>query len=198
MNLKNKFVSIAIAIFLMLSMSASTILMPNAGAHSPPWNIATYSFVAVSPDPVGIGQEMRVNLWVNIPPPTASGVFGDRFHNMTVKVTLPDLTTTTLGPFISDDTGGAVGTYTPTKTGNYSFQMIYSGETLVGANPPPTGFSASSKNFIGDYMQPSVSNIETAFVQQEPVTSLPENPLPTVYWTRPINALNNNWYSIGR
>ena len=39
---KNKTLAIAIAIFLMFSMSASMMLIPNASAHTPAW---TYSNV---------------------------------------------------------------------------------------------------------------------------------------------------------
>ena len=33
-------------------------------------------------------------------------------------------------------------------------------------------------------------------MQQEPVTGLPTPPLPTSYWTRPIEAYNLNWYTL--
>ena len=38
-------------------------------------------------------------------PPTANGNYGDRWTNCTVLVTLPDKTTTTLGPYTSDPVG---------------------------------------------------------------------------------------------
>ena len=41
---------------------------------------------------------------------------------------------TTLGPFISDDTGGTHTQYTPTEVGAYTFQMSFPGQTLAGAN----------------------------------------------------------------
>ena len=37
-NTKNKFVAITIAALLILSMSASMILIPSASAHTPPWD----------------------------------------------------------------------------------------------------------------------------------------------------------------
>ena len=33
-------------------------------------------------------------------------------------------------------------------------------------------------------------------VQQDPIEPVPEHPLPTEYWTRPINAENRIWYTI--
>ena len=74
--------------------------------------------------------------------------------------------------------------------------MSYPGQTLAGINPPPTGFSAAAQAYIGDYYQPSISNVATLTVQQEPIPLIPQNPLPSNYWTRPIQSVNDNWYSI--
>jgi hypothetical protein len=115
---------------------------------------------------------------------------------MKVKVTKPDGTIETLGPFITDDTGGTTTLYTPTQLGNYTFQMSFPGQTLAGNNPVP-GQSALATSFVGDYFEPSTSNVATLIAQETPTPSIPANPLPTSFWTRPINAENNNWYSIG-
>jgi hypothetical protein len=193
-TLKNKTMAIVIAVILTVSMEASMILVPTASAHSPAWTIPTYSFCSVSPNPIGVGQSVNVNFWVNIPPPTASGQFGDRWGNMTVVVTKPDGTTETLGPFTSDATGGTHTTYTPTVIGNYTFKMFFGGQTLAGSNPAPG--VANNNVYIGDYYQPSQSNVFTLAVQQEQIGYPPVVPLPTNYWTRPIYGENNNWYSI--
>lgn len=191
-TLKNKETSFVLAILLMFSITASAMLLPSGNAHTPPWNNLTYAYCAVSPDPIGVGQSVNVNFWVDMPTPTASGPRGDRWENMTVLVTLPDGSTTTLGPFISDDTGGTHTTYTPAKIGNYTFVFNFPGQTLAGNNLP----GGSSNAFIGDYYIPSKSAPVTLTVQQEPITIAPDNPFPTTYWTRPIYAENNNWYSI--
>ncbi len=196
-TLKNKIAAITIVIFFMLSMTASTMLLtlPTASAHTPPWNIPTYSFCSVSPNPIGEGQTARVNFWVDIPPPTAVANYGGRWTNLTVKVTLPSGTTTTLGPFTSDATGGTSTTYTPTQVGNYTFQMTFSGQTITANNLLP-GYTAADFPNIGDYFEASTSNVFTLTVQQQPVGYPPQTPLPTNYWSRPIYAMNNNWYSI--
>ncbi|MGA2523738.1 MAG: hypothetical protein ABSF65_06245 [Candidatus Bathyarchaeia archaeon] len=194
--LKNKIVSITICIFFLLSMIASIALIPNANAHSPPWNIPTYAFINVAPNPAGLGQSVNVGFWLGQPPPDASTIYGDRWTGMTIKVTLPDKTSTTLGPFTSDDTGGTHAEYTPSQLGNYTFQMSYAGQTLAGINPPPTGFSAATKPYIGDYYEPSTSNIATLVVQEVPTPATSQTPLPTTYWTHPIESVNDQWYSI--
>jgi hypothetical protein len=191
--LKGKAMAILITVFLTLSMAASTSLV---NAHTPAWSVPTYSFLAVSPNPVGVGQTVNVNFWLTLPPPSANAQYGDRWTNITVLVTHPDGTTETLGPFTSDDTGGTVTTYTPTVLGNYTFQMIFGGETLAGNNIAPGTPSYMLSPFIGDYFQPSKSSVVAVTVQEEPITFPGVVPLPSNYWTRPIYGENNNWYTI--
>ena len=195
-KLKNKSMAILIAAILTISIGASAMLVQAVSLAPGKVDIPTYTFCSVSPNPVGEGQTVNVNFWVNEPPPTASAQYGDRWHNMTVVVTTPGGTTTTLGPFISDDTGGTHTTYTPAVTGNYTFELFFGGQLLTGVNLPPGDTAANFVN-IGDYYEPSHSAVFTLTVQSTPIAAAPSNSLPTSYWTRPINALNNNWYVIG-
>jgi len=192
---KNKTAAIAISIFLAFSMTASMILVPTANAHTPAWTISTYAYLSVNPNPVGVGQTVSVNFWLDKVPPTAMQQYGDRWHNMTVVVTKPDGTTETLGPFSSDDTGGAYTTYSPTQLGNYTFVFNFGGQTAANVNPSPLTGTQNPQN-VGDYYQPSTSSKVMLTVQQAAVLPYPSTPLPTNYWTRPIFASNTNWYDI--
>ena len=156
--LKNKLSAIAICILFILSMTASTMLIPNAKAHTPPFNIQTYAFVNVAPNPAGVGQTVTIGFWIDQPPPTANGPYGDRWQGLTVKVTKPDGTSSTLGPFVTDDTGGTNTLYTPSELGNYTFQMTFPGQTLAGANPAPTG--TSNAVWVGDYYEPALAKFK--------------------------------------
>jgi len=187
-NLKNKSIAILIATILTISIGTSIALV---NAHTPAWQIPTYSFCNVSPNPIGVGQTANVNFWLNCPPPTANAQFGDLWTNMTVVITKPDGTTQTLGPFTSDATGGSHTTYTPTAVGNYTFQFVFAGETLLGRNT--AGGGTSTNAYVGDYFQPSKSNLFKLTVQEEPIGYPSTVPLPSSYWTRPIYGENNNW-----
>jgi hypothetical protein len=159
-------------------MGASFVLTPNA--HAQPIDIPTYSYVNVSPNPCGIGQTVTVNFWLAVPLVDIEDAI-----NITILVTKPGGTTTTLGPFTSDLTGGFFTTYTPTAVGNYSFQMIYGGQRMT---VPP---------YTGDLNEPSVSTVQTLIVQSTPATGVPNTPLPTSWWQTPVNAENvQNWASI--
>src|SRR5665647_461636 len=96
-NLKNKTLAILIAAILTISIGASTALLPIANAHTPSINQQTWSFCSASPNPCGIGQSITIGFWLQQPPNTANGPYGDRWTGMTVKVTKPDATTETLG-----------------------------------------------------------------------------------------------------
>jgi len=197
--IKSKSMTILIAAILTLSIGAPIMLMPSASAHTPPWQIQLFAFVNVAPNPVGVGQAVTVGFWLNQPPMTADGPYGDRYGPFTVNVVKPDGTNDTLGPFISDDTGGTSTHYTPTETGTYSFQMIYPGQTITGSSNNPFGAGIiNNVNYINDTILPAISPVATLSVQQAPVSGLPATPLPTSYWQTPINAMNvNNWYAIG-
>jgi hypothetical protein len=195
-KLKSKFLAILITAILTISMGASMMLVPNANAHTPAWQIQLFAFINVAPNPAGLGQTVTLGFWLNAPPMTAGGPYGDRFGPFTIHVIKPDGTNETLGPFTSDDTGGTSARYTPSQLGVYKFQMTYPGQTLNGGQFGST--SISNPNYLNDTILPAVSNVATLTVQQDPVPSISNPALPTSYWQTPINAMNvNNWYAIG-
>jgi len=121
-KMSKKRIAIAVSVFLMFAMITSLASLP-VKAHDPPWDLPTFSYVNVAPNPTGVGQPVNVNFWLNVPPPTASGAYGDRWHGLTVEVTDPDGHVETLGPFTSDDTGGTSTRYTPDQVGTWKFQL---------------------------------------------------------------------------
>lgn len=193
MLFKNK-TTIATSLLLILSFAFSLVALPAVNAHTPPWTVPTSMYVNVSPNPTGVGQRVFVNLWLNTPPPTdLRPPYPDLWQNMTVVVKTPDGKTERLGPFTADPSGGTAVAYIPSVVGNYTFQSFFGGQTL-NPNPPP---GTPPSNAAGDYYQPSESRTFTLTVQEEPIPGPFVNPLPTTYWSRPIYATNNNWYSIG-
>jgi outer membrane protein assembly factor BamB len=183
----------SIAVLLMLSIFASMMLIGNANAHTPPWEkIPTYSYIHVGPNPVGVGQTVSVIFWINIYPPTAAGSAGDRW-TFYLDITAPDGKITTQGPLTSDPVGGSFVGFTPDQTGTYNFTCRFPGQVLTGKTG--TGIMGSNSAYINDtYLASSASTLLT--VQEEGISQSPESPLPTEYWTRPINGQNNDWYII--
>jgi len=181
-------IAIAISIFLMLSMVASITLSPSTIAQvtpSPGTIIPTYAHLNVFPNPIGVGQQITLGIFLSTPLETSG-----RPTNLTVQVVPPTGANITLGPYTGDTTGGTVAYYTPDQVGNYTFQLFYLGERLGTAT---SGYGSLIN-------APSNSLPVTVTVQQEPVVpgaAFPFTPLPTQWWQTPISAQNSqNWYTI--
>jgi hypothetical protein len=201
-NLKGK--TIAIALILVLTMSSAIAISPHVMAQvntysSTPtkgtnglWNIPTFPGLTVSPDPVGVGQPVQLIMEIELLPPSVgieavTGTYGG-WLGLVVTVTNPNGTSTTLGPYETDVSGTYQISYTPTSVGAYTFSMHFPGQTVNG-----TGYGGYYANFL-----PSTSQTVSLTVQQAPVTGYNEAPvpLPTQYWTQPINAQNRYWSTI--
>lgn len=168
-----------------IAASTNSMLFQNVKAQTN--TIPTFAYINVSPNPCGVGQQVTVNFWLAVPIADS-----ELAKNMTVVVTSPDGTNKTLGPFISDLTGGTDTYYTPATTGNYTFQFYYGGQTLVGA---PNMFGGNT--FAGYVELPSMSAPVTLSVTNTPATGISYTPLPTQYWETPVNAENiQNWYQL--
>jgi hypothetical protein len=195
-----------IATFLMLTIAFTLVALPTANAHTPPLtDVKTWSYLALSPNPVGVNQQVLVVFWLNWVPPGAGGLGGYRWQDLTIDITKPDGSKETLGPFISDDVGGSHTYYTPTTVGNYTFKFIFPEQTSslynpvtgipASANAISLGASAGGGDYINDTFLGS-STTEILTVQEEPIPYPPTYPLPTEYWTRPIEGQNTAWVEV--
>ncbi len=163
------------SLMLILALSALIACLPSTTAAE----VEPRAFLSINPNPVGVNQQVDVTLMIQPIPPTAR----DIFHGMTVTITSPDGNTETKGPYTSSPIGSQYFSYIPTMVGTYKFQFSYPGETFA---------------FGGGITYKSVeSPITELVVQQNPILPYSESPIPTDYWTRPINAQHRNWYSIG-
>ena len=193
MKPKIKFLATAAIIFI-LAFSTAVAILPTATAHTPPWNIPTYAYLVVTPNPVGQGQQLFVVMWLDKVPQTAAGIGGDRWQNYRVTIAKPDGTSETLGPFTSDATSSTYTLYTPTQTGTYTFTFNFPGQTASLYNPI-NGIAGTPSAYVNDTYMPS-SATKTVIVQANPVTAVESYPLPSSYWSRPIEGQNTNWATI--
>ncbi len=119
-------------IFILILITALTILIPLGTAHDPPWRIPTYAYISPTPNPVGVGQPVTVVMWLLFAPPTATGNdAGDRWTNMKVTVTKPNGSNESLGTFMADPTGSTYTTYVPDEIGEYTFYLEFPGTLNV-------------------------------------------------------------------
>jgi PQQ-like domain len=218
-NLSNNHKMPAIIIITLLIASVIVLAMPSVkaqeGVHGgspiipvtggplpagviPSATITTIPYISFSPNPIGIGQTLLVNLWVQ--PATVV----NRAHTgYTVTITKPDGTTDTAGPMVSyqGDTT-AWFEYVPGQVGTYTLQFSFAGDYYpvgyyvngVINNTATTGGYNSTQSV---YYASSQTAKYTLTVQQDQVASWPASPLPTDYWSRPISPENREWWVIG-
>ena len=190
--LKNKTITTMIVLLLILAIALP--LTTNVQAQQSSVPAATHAFVSATPSPIGVGQQLFVVMWLaEIPPFDKTGTSVD-FQGYRVTVTLPDGTNQTIGPLSSDDIGTAYSAFTPTTAGTYSFQMSFPGQ-YINVSSAVTGPSATS---FSVYYQPSLSQSVSVTVQQEPIPYFSETnlPLPSDYWSAPIQGANSFWNTI--
>ena len=97
---------------------------PVPAGVTPSTNIDTIAYMSFSPNPIGVSQQLLVNLWVQ--PATSVA----RAHTgYTVIITTPDGSAITVGPMVSygGDTT-AWFTYVPSVAGNYTLQFFFAGD----------------------------------------------------------------------
>ncbi len=189
--------TIAFALFLILAMSASIVLVPDTLAHDPAWKIPTFAYINVSPNPIGVGQQAFVTVWLDKMP--AGTVIGNniRLHDYKLTITKPDGTNETkTWDTVTDTTSSAYTTYSPDATGVYTFTFEFPGQVYTWTQANTPGLSAGNAAYQNDTYLPSKATT-TLTVQEEAIPTAPNYPLPTEYWTRPIEGQNTDWYLIG-
>jgi len=170
-----------------MSTTASAVLLPTATAHTPSWTIATHAFIAVNPNPVGVGQPVNIVVWAGLLLPSASVANDIRFHDYKVVITKPDGTTETINwPIVTDPTSTAYSIYTPTQVGNYSFVFSYPNQTYT--------WSGAYQNDV--YLGATSKTVYLTVQEEQLPSPIDSYPLPTEYWTRPIEGQNTYWYTI--
>jgi len=140
-------------------------------------NVETSSYLSVEPNPVGVGQQVNVYLWLLPNPPVAS----TSYHSLSVEVTKPDGTIQTVGSIATSLTGTYNFVYEPNQVGTWYFQLNYPGETIGNFNILA---SQSPKTSLTVQQQ-----------QIQPHTDFPL-PAPNQNWTFPISGINRLWSSI--
>ena len=193
--INKKTISLIITLVLIFTIAMTLVALPITSAHVPTWQIPTWTYISARPYLVGIGQELLVVIWSNTVPPTAGGAYGDRF-TFYVDVTKPDDTKQTVGPITSDPVGAAYASYVPDQVGTYTFVARMDKHTITGLPLNPYIVTQPGAVYVNDTYLASTSGQVTVTVQQNPIASWVETPLPTEYWARPINSANRDWWLV--
>jgi hypothetical protein len=179
------------ALTLILALCVPVLILPLASAHSPAWKIQTWAYVAAAPNPVGVGQKVLIVGFSSMVLPSAAATNDIRFHDLQLKITKPDNTTETINLPNGDSTSTAYSSYTPDQVGTYSIIFTY----------PDLYFkwndTSALRTWTGDTFTGATSRPLKLVVQEEPLPQpIDSYPLPTEYWTRPIEGQNTYWYTV--
>jgi len=183
---KNK---IAIALFLMATI-AVTLIAFSPTANAAEYYYTSYVYCAVTPDLVGVNQEVVLVMWTADMPPDIGEISGDveggraAWYNVGFYLTDPQGNKETLTIDKTDPVGGGFVIYTPDQVGTYTVQAWFP-KTEKDDGTNHRTYSAAESAEI------------TFTVQEEPVSPWPESPIPTEPWTRPINQASREWYVLG-
>jgi outer membrane protein assembly factor BamB len=188
--LKNKATAIAISLFLILAMAVSFIALPSTNAQSS-GEKTSYAYIFAAPNPVGVGQRVDISMLVDYPLPEAEKPNDIRRHGYKLTITRPDGQTETFEwDKIEDSTGVKFMSYTPNEAGEYTLKFDYAGQVYEWNATP------AQQAWTGLKILPATRTI-TLVVQEEQVPNpIGSYPLPTEYWTRPIEGQNTFWYTI--
>lgn len=176
------------AIFLMLTMTVSILITP-VGAQSFTGHKKSYAYIGATPNPVAVGEEVLIHLGIT----EALQVTEDKWKGLTVTVTKPDNTTITLGPFDTDSTGGTGTVFTPADEGTYRLQTHFPGQWYNYTSFDIFSFTMSN---VKCFYEADDSPVLELVVGAEASQFWPGVPMPTEYWSRPIDSQIREWYSI--
>ena len=152
-------------------------------------------FAAAGPKTIGVGQAVQIVVWANVNPSdyiAQNLSAGDglarfaKYHNYVVSITDPDGKTENNTFAETDSLGTVAFNYVPTKLGTYTVVGYYPGESFENVQyfKTPVAFKAAQ------------SRPATFTAQQDPISNWIETPMPTEYWTRPIDASNQLWADV--
>ena len=169
--------------------------IPLPAGVTPDMTIKTTLGMSFRPNPVGLGQTVMVNLWMD-----PSCALTRYMSNYTVIMIKPDKSTktVTLPSYQGDSTAYFEFVVDQLGTWQLQFQMPGSyfppGYYKVGSGTGQSGFTELfTKSF---YYMPGQTNWQTLNVQQNPILSWPPAALPNGYWTNPIPMENREWAAI--
>ena len=185
----NKKLTTIFALFLIAAFVLSIFAILPSNAQSSTYRTKkTYAVCGLLPNPIGVGQEVLI--WVGITDYVQNPT--DGWKGLSVTIQRPDGRVDTLSDIKTDSTGSTGRIYVPDMVGNYTVQSHFPAQWFNWTAPP----MFDPEVYGNIWYEASDSEKLTLAVQQELVPSYPTTPLPTEYWTRPINAQHYTWNTI--
>jgi hypothetical protein len=184
--LKPKVATITYSTILILAMAISLFPLSTVNAQV---DRVTYAYIGATPNPVGVGQETLLHIGIM----QQLSSTRQSWEGLWVSVKHPDGTTEKLDNdgkgFTTDSTGGTGYSFVPPGEGEYILQTHFPAQVC-------TSSKLAVGSAVGDTMLESVSPELTLVVTAEQQPVYQEHPLPTEFWTRPIDSQLRGWSAI--
>ena len=185
----NKKLTTIFALFLIAAFVLSMFAILPSNAQSSTYRTKkTYAVCGLLPNPIGVGQEVLI--WVGITDYVQNPT--DGWKGLSITIQRPDGRVDTLSDIKTDATGSTGRIYVPDMVGNYTVQSHFPAQWFNWTAAP----MFDPEVYGNIWYEASDSEKLTLAVQQELVPSYPTTPLPTEYWTRPVNAQHYTWNTI--
>ena len=193
MSYKTKMTVATIVVFLMASMmlitTAPVVQAAEVAVAGPPPSGVTPAFttdtvlsISVKPEVIGLGQAFLCNVWLN------PAVTRDRaIKTYTFTITQPDNETVTWDQDAELATAATWFNYVADQVGVWKVDVSFSGCYFNGTTNEATQSA---------YYRPSTGTQQSITCQQDIVPSWPPAPIPTDYWTRPVDFSLREWWPI--
>jgi hypothetical protein len=145
----------------------------------------SYPFLGAVPNPVGVNQPVLFHVGIFQQLSSA----GQSWEDISITIERPDGQTDTIDNIRTDSTGGTGVMYTPTMTGTYYCQTHFPEQVTTEDKEAP-GVP------IGTVILAGESEVLELVVQEETIPYYPGQPLPSEYWTRPIDPQLREWSAV--
>lgn len=144
----------------MLTIAMSLVILPLANAQT---KLPSWAYVAVSPATVGMGQSILVTCWTA---PIPAGTANQNKTGYVLTFTKPDSSTYNMSLPPSYLDGTQFANYMPDAVGKWKVTLYWPGNSIYAA---------------------ATSSAYEFNVTEKPVyTNIPDIPLRSEYWTRPV------------
>ena len=182
-------ISLMISVMLFANVSAPLVQAAevSVGGPMPAGVIAnvtvpTVAYLSFRPNPVGLNQPILVNFWL-VPAVTASRVVRD----YSITFVKPDGTKDVIKMDGEPATTANWFEYVVDQVGDWKIKLDFPGTYFNGTSNQATQSA---------YYNPASTGEQILKVQQDFVWSWPPSPLPTDYWTRPVDFVHREWWPI--
>jgi len=170
--------------------------IPLPAGVTPDFEVDTHAYLSFRPNPVGVDQEILVNMWLEPP------IHVSRYHvGYKIIITDPEGNedVITLNSYRGDSTGWFP--YIVDQVGTWTIEFVFPGSYFPAGNyTVPEGIAVYLPRIIefedSCYYKPATTGEQELTVQEDIVYSWPPADLPTDYWTRPVAFANREWASI--